>query len=283
MTAVARYGLLLAAVLCLAADAPNDAERRAIDALARTVDGAMVYSHKGRVYRIDIGATEPTDLGPGKFARWSKDGKHIAVVDGDDLIVMNADGTDRTTLLDDVYVKDGCPIEFHPDGEHVLFVRRGQPPAMVNIDTKQVHETNLRANYTGELSISADGKRMCARLGHDLFAIDTATGKHRRYGRGCSSNVSPSGKLILQNTGDHRRVAITPWAGGKADHADVRTLSPDKTWDNHHWSNHEHYIAAQGDRGRNEAYVVHLPTNTAVRMTWTGKVAYPDVHIGDAR
>jgi len=54
---------------------------------------------------------------------------------------------------------------------------------------------------------------------------------------------------------------------------------PDSKWDNHHWSNHEDWIAAQGDGGRKEAYVFHLPSNTGYRVTFEGKVGCPDVWI----
>lgn len=261
-------------------DKASEAERKALDALAEEADGKIAFARKGKVYVVRIGHWKPVELGRGQYARWSPDGNSLAVYDRGKVYMVDAGNGKRKLLAKDADSKDGCPVEFHPDGRHVLYWTKREGFRGADVKTGKTIELNLPGKYSGSACLSADGKKMAARWGHDLYAIDVEKGKHRKYGRGCSPGVSPDGRWLMKNDGGHRTVTIRRWDGkGKKRKIDVRTCKPDRKWDNHHWSNHTDYIAAQGDGRQHEAYVVRISTNRCTRISWMGKTGYPDVWI----
>ena len=65
-------------------------------------DGSKISVEGDGVYVIDVGSGTPihlTGVGTGTVS-WSPDGSTIAIFDGGDIVVMNADGTDRTRIAD---------------------------------------------------------------------------------------------------------------------------------------------------------------------------------------
>jgi Tol biopolymer transport system component len=65
-------------------------------------DGSKISVEGDGVYVIDVGSGTPihlTEVGTGTVS-WSPDGSTIAIFDGGDIVVMNADGTDRTSIAD---------------------------------------------------------------------------------------------------------------------------------------------------------------------------------------
>jgi Tol biopolymer transport system component len=283
--------ILAAAALTAAAAAAEDArephypkdasaaEREALDRLAAEVEGAVVYTGGGHVRKVIIGDWRVTDLGEGDFARWSADGNRLAVYDDGDLYVIDADGSNRTLLVKDADKKDGCPVEFHPNNREVVFWKKKGGFHAADIETLNVRRLNAPGTYTGSACISADGKRMAVRWGHNLYAVDLENKRHHKYASGCSPGVSPDGKLVMNNDGGHRTVTIRGWDGKGEQKIHSKALSPDNRWDNHHWSNHSDYIAAQGERGGGYAYVVNVAANRATRVTWESRIGYPDVWI----
>lgn len=253
-------------------------ERRKLDELDKQIDGFAVYTRKGHVWKVTIGDWSAKDLGKGDFARIAPDGKHIAVLDGDTVYAMNADGSERKKLTDGARKSRNCPLEFHANSREIIYGTKNGFRA-VDIKSRKSRDMNLPGKYAEEPSISADGKKLAARWGKDLYAVDIPAGKHRKFARGCSSNVSPDGKHLLNNNGGHRTVTIQSWDGKKKQKLDNRSMKPDRQWDNHHWSNHVDYFCAQGERGPVEAYVVHVPSKTVTRISFNGHAVYPDLWV----
>jgi hypothetical protein len=275
--------LLVCAPPARAAQPLSSDEKEALAELARQIDGALIFTERGRVKKVVIGDDQVTDLGPGEYARWSRDGKHIAVfVEGkpDRIDVMDADGGRRRTLYEGAEGGNGCPIDFHPNNREILFYHRDGFHT-VSLETGQARKVELPAKYNGEPAFSDDGKRLACRWGGDLYAVDLAAGKHRKYAGGCSAGVSPDGQWLMRNLGDHRQLAIEAWAGGGEFRLDTKTCLPDGSWDNHHWSNHNDFIAAGGDGRYRFPYVVQVSKN---RATLVAREAgeYPDLWIDSA-
>jgi hypothetical protein len=107
-----------------AADGPTPDERAALARLAQVIDGEVVFGHDGRIQKVVIGNPAPIDLGPGKCARFSADGKRLVVMHDRAVLVMNADGSERTQVVSDARYGSGCPVEFHPNGREILFQRK---------------------------------------------------------------------------------------------------------------------------------------------------------------
>lgn len=260
-------------------DAASPAERKALDALAERVEGAIVYCTKGRGWLVRIGHWKPQDLGPADYARVSGDASRVALAHRGKLFVVDVAKGTRKQLDAKVDPKDGCPIDFHPDGKSIVYWRKDKGFSLRSADDREGTALKLPGRYSGAPSVSADGLRMACRWGNDLYAIDLAKGSHRKYARGCSPGVSPDGQWLMNNNGGHRTMTIQSWDGKQRRKIDIRTARPDRKWDNHHWSNHVDYIAAQGEGRRGEAYVVQISENLCTRVTWQGHVSYPDVAI----
>ena len=260
-------------------DAASEAERKTLDALALRVEGAVVYCTRGRAWLVSIGHWKPQDLGPADFARISGDASHVALVHRDKLFVVDTVKKTRKQLDARVGRKDGCPIDFHPNGRSIVYWRNDKGFCVRSVDDQEGKNLELPGKYSGAPSVSADGMRMACRWGNSLYAIDLAKGTHRKYARGCSPGVSPDGQWLMNNNGGHRTVTIQSWDGKQRRKIDTRTARPDRRWDNHHWSNHGDYIAAQGEGQRGEAYVVQISENLCTRVSWQGHVSYPDVAI----
>jgi len=247
---------------------------------APPIAGEVVFARKGHIWKATLGEKDPADLGEGEFARWSADGERLAIYHRGRVYVADADGANRRLVTDRADTGDGCPIEFHPDGQHVLFHRKKKGFALAEIATGKVIELGLPGQYTGEPTFDATGRKLVARWGQDLYAIDVERREHRKFGKGCSPGVSPDGSLVMQNLGGHRTIAVSRWAGGEREVIKAKGIDPDGTWDNHHWSNHPDWVAAQGDGKRRESYVVHLPTGRGYRVTWGGgRTGYPDLYV----
>jgi hypothetical protein len=259
-------------------DDASPAEQEALDWLSGRIHGAVVYARSGRVRKVVLGDGRAMDLGPGQYARWGPRGERVAVWHKGRVCVVRADGTGRRELARDARRDDGCPIEFHPDGREILYLAKGGFRA-VGVDGGPSRPLKLPGRYTGAPCLSADGSRMVARRGQNLFAIDLRAGTDRKYARGCSPGVSPDGRRLVSNVGGHRRLAVRPWGGGKPAYLHMRAPRGDREWDNHHWSNHADYIAAQGEGGPRDAYVVCISADRSVRVTWCGKVGYPDLFV----
>ncbi|MEX0653786.1 MAG: hypothetical protein WD534_15450 [Phycisphaeraceae bacterium] len=257
---------------------PSDDERQALAELAAEIDGAVVYTRDKRVRRVRIGEWKPEDLGAGEYARWSPDGRHLAVYHDGRVFVMQADGSERRALAKGDHA-DGCPIEFHANNRQVIYWKKESGFHVVDIETGESETLDLPGVYSGEPGISADGKRLAARWGNRLYAIDLEAGTHDQYARGCSAGVSPDGTRLMNNVGSHRQLEIHQWDDSDRMTLDTRDARPDRQWDNHHWSNHDDYLMAQGEGARAEAYVVRISANRPTRVTWEGDVLAPDLHV----
>jgi Tol biopolymer transport system component len=262
----------------------SDPAREALDQLAAEIEGAILYCGDDQVRKVVIGEWKPVDLGRGNYARWSPDGKKIAVWRRGRVWVMDADGSGRKQLVDDAAKEeDGSPIEFHTNGREIVYVKEDDGLWTVNIQNGATRKMDLPGEYTGEPCLSADGKRLAARRDNDLYAIDLVKKTHRQYARGCSPGVSPDGQRLMNNVGSHRQLAIRNWDGGGEFRIDTRTCRPDRQWDDHHWSNHTDYIMGQGEGRREEAYVLKISENRATRVSWEGGMNCSDLYVARAK
>ncbi len=261
---------------------PSPAEQAKLDQLNNEIDGAVVYSKGGRIFLVVIGEWNPIDLGAGLYARWSPHGDRIAVLEATGkVLVMDADGGNRIQLATGA-ATDNCPLEFHTNGQEVIWLSAGVWKA-TDIDSHDTRDlmSNPPHAYSGEAGISADGQRLACRASHDLYAIDLSGPSDRKYADGCSAGVSPNGQRVMNNVDGHASLQIRDWDGAKvfSVHA-ANGCDPDGSWDNHHWSNHDDYIAAKGDGSTKEAYLIKVSADLTTRVTWVGGVDYPDLYLG---
>jgi hypothetical protein len=262
------------------APSKKEAKRSPLDQLASEIQGAIVYSRNRHIYIVVIGDWKPIDLGRGEYARWSPDGKKIAVYDRRKIFVMDMDGSNRKLVTDEAWGEHGGPIEFHPNCREIIFIRRNKRGLWAaDISNGRMRKLADSRSYTpdriGELGISADGKRMVCRLNRDLYAIDLVKKTDHVYAKSaCSSGISPDGRWLMNNRGEHKSMDIRNWDGKR-----VRVLrSSIGRWDNQTWSNHKDYICAEGEE-TGDSYVIKVSANRATRVTWVGSTVYPDLYV----
>ncbi|MGI9244789.1 MAG: hypothetical protein ACR2RV_28560 [Verrucomicrobiales bacterium] len=259
------------------APAPTDEELQARDRLASEIEGAIIYTRRGRVKKVTIGEWSEVDLGEGYYVRWGPLGERIAVLDDGVVSVMDADGSNRKVLVDGgVKGGDGCMIEFHTNGREILYGTRRDGLWAVDIASKRTRNMNIPLNT--EFNISADGRHLVGRLGA-CFLVELPGTEIRPFADGCSPCVSPDGNLMTSNKPLHRTMDIQEWDGDRLFEINAMQLLPDARWDNMHWSNHNDFIAMQGDGSRKEAYAFHPRTNQGTRLTWNGRTKYPDLFV----
>ncbi|MEM7244039.1 MAG: hypothetical protein AAF533_01780 [Acidobacteriota bacterium] len=283
--------LWLATASCSSAPAPPPLPEpdAAHGGLSTLIEGSVVFTRQGRVLRVDVGTEGERELGAGDYARWSPDGTRLAVFvrtgEGAGRIELwDAEGQERKPLVEGAWEKHGCALEFHANGREIVFMKPEEDRVWaVNVETGVQRSLELPGQYTGEPGISADGTRLAMRWGHDLYAIDLVQRSHRKYARGCSSGTSPDGSRIMNNVGSHEELQLQPWGGGELVSVWASGCLPDRRWDNHHWSNDDDWIAAQGDskkESKREAYVVQVSTSRCFRLsTGGGFASYPDLFV----
>lgn len=313
--------LIAVAVTCLfpalrgaiAAPAPapyppkaTGAEQRALDQLASELEGFILYTRppsnaRGEkswmIEKIRIGEWQPVTVGSALFARWSPDGRQIAFANPGSVGVMGADGSRKRKLCDGAAGQGRlrpCPIDFHSDGEHIIFIRQRGGVSMVNIESGEVRDMGLPGPYTAEPQISADGTLFVARWQsaggtwaeqRRMVVVDIPGNIGRLYGAGCGATVSPDGRWFTINTGGHDTMLL--WHRGLKHVAEIdakKMVAPHHSWDNFHWSNHNDYMAVRSDGrwagmhvGPEDAYVIRVSKRRATRVTFGVEAEYPDL------
>ena len=85
--------------------------------------------------KVIVGEWEPVDLGEGDHARWGPRGGRIAVRSRGTVFVMDADGKGRRELVAIGGNLRNCPIEFHSNGEEVIYATPRDGLWAVRIDS----------------------------------------------------------------------------------------------------------------------------------------------------
>jgi len=252
------------------------------------INGKVVYTKDGIVRVHVLGDDNYTELGSGKFARWSPDGQKVAVLDGSIIYVVDADGTNRVELVTDAEGDKNCPLEFHTNGKEVLYILDDQIMA-VDIHTKAKRVLVDFVDCSGEIGMSADQNRVVCRDGHILRAIDLDTKKHTVFhDDNCSAGISPDGNFVTYNdngTPHHLNVYINKLndsCSGSSRYLRIsHSVMPDEIMgDNHHWSNHNDWITCEGDKKRNGVpYMINVKTKKGYEMVNVEGTKYPDLWV----
>jgi Tol biopolymer transport system component len=326
-------GGMIAPLVATESGQPNlkDANDQQIEALKRLdaeIDGWIVYTQQDRsadggwmVRKMEVGSWVPQDLGPGRFARWSGDGRRLAVWQQDDRIskheavgsvyVMDANGENRRRLMADVVARQfltGCPIDFHPDNQHVIVSKGrrrkdgtdGENLYLVDIDTGKAEKMDLGQKrgqtIDTEPQISADGRYLAVRTGGfgpkkrgggqgELTVFDLKTKKAVVYGRGCMAGISADGQWLFNNFRGHNRITMHNLKDTGQKVFLTTDAIDENQWDAGHWSNHPEYFAIRGEGGPWAVYICHFTAEeqTFTRVTFNGgHCEYPDLYVSKA-
>ncbi len=262
------------------ARAPTQDEQAALVQLDTVLDGAVVYAHDGRIRKVALGTVTPLDLGPGRCARFSPDGRRLAVYHDHAVFVMDADGKDRVELMGNVEHKRGCPMVFGGRGEQVIVWKKGEGLFSIRIDTRAMRRIDVKGELGSELDASNDGSRLLAREGDKIYAVELNNkNRRRKIGSGDYLSVSPDGRWTVR--GSDTVAHVEPWGKGAPFALDASVCRPERRWDNLSWSNHPNFMVAEGDRDGHFLCVVDVAAHRGTRVTWE-KAAYPDLFVAEA-
>ena len=229
------------------------------------------------IWKTEVGGWRAYCIAPhGRYPRWSPDGRRVAFIDGQRIMVVSAGGRWPRVLAT---AEDLNPraLAFHPNGREVWFTD-GNRIRAVGLWTRRVR-TVIEGMPYRSLDIAPDGRRLVvATSGHLIFACDLADGSVRRISTGCSPSLSPDGGLIAHNTGGHKRLLLRRWEDGAE--AGKVTAPPGCTFDNVAWSNHPRWIVSRTEQVDNQnALAQDTSDDSAVQITFTGDGDRPDLHV----
>jgi uncharacterized protein (TIRG00374 family) len=242
--------------------------------------GKVAFQRPDGIYTVSVGSgkRDATRLHTsGRTPRWSPDGRHIAFIDGNRIMIMNARGKELRELTTTAKGKALC---FHPDGRRVLYTDRKTIKA-VNIKTGTI-TTLANGNEFFELDISHDGAILVATEkktlgGYRVVAIDLAKKNRHTVSRGCSASISPAGSTITVNTSDHRELLLFDRKDNKQV-ASVKMIEG-KTFDNQYWANHPDWIASKSEGEFEDIYLHHISSSAGFQVTFLGHSDRPDYFI----
>jgi|GEM_PF-1265703 len=293
----------------------NSDERHALAELDQAIDGEIVYAKflgEGRtnIEKIRIGEWEPVPLiTDGQYPRWSPDGQQIAFFkakpDGNqstfwlpgELWVMDSDGKNLRLLTTEIAAGELgllCPLDFHPNGDEIVFLNADYHLKAISLKTGAVRRLGTGDYYTGEPQLSNDGRYLVTRgdsrgSGGDferpVILVDLVAGKEEPYSFGCCSTISPDGGWLTTNSPNHREMYF--WSRQLDQQAAFfakKSLKPHGLWDNWHWSNHPRYLAVKSDgkpaNGKpDDAFVLDIATRKSTRVTFDRDIDYPDLFV----
>jgi len=288
---------------------PTDAQRQALDQLDAQLDGWILYTQEDKaaeqggwtVRKMKISDWRPIDLAPGRFARWSPDGRHIAVWVADrtrnahyavgTVYVMDANGRNRRPLMNDVVAwqfRTGIPIEFHADGRHVIVSKgreegqygKGDHLYLVDIRTGRAERLDLGLDvdqgqtYNTEPQIDAKGRYLAMRISGveeiggggngPLGLFDLREKKLLRvFGHGCMAGLSPDGQWLMNNFRGHNRITFHHRTDdGREVFVSAGEKIGESAWDAAHWSNHPDWFAIRGEGKAWPVYIASFSENS---------------------
>jgi len=175
------------------------------------------------IRRLDsVGSSDEED------PSWSPDGSQIAYTDGDDIYVVDADGTNTRALTDD-HLEATFPA-WSPTGEWIAFITQEGRITMAHPDGSGRHDVGGRS--AGWLSWSPDGTKIAfaddgpARRWQDIYVAD-ADGGHAHDitpwpGYQGMPSWSPDGTQLIYGL-------VETKDGHVGEHTDLYVMNPDGT------------------------------------------------------
>lgn len=239
--------------------------------------GKTVYQRPDGIYMIRTGEQSSQRLlDYGTNPRWSPDGKQVAFIHGNAIMLLTVKNRQVRQLATAAKAKALC---FFPDGRSVLFtddklLRR------VEIKSRKI-KTLLKDGQFYEVAIAKDGKRLAATVhgstGFKVRIYDLKSGVNRTVSRGCSASISPDGDKVTVNGGKHRVLHIYQWDSLKKA---GRVHAPaGRKFDNQLWSNSPEWLVSTSEGKHHDIFLHHIASDSSYQITTSGDCDRADLYV----
>ncbi len=131
--------------------------------------------------------------------RWSPDGKHIAFIHDNTIMLFSKNTGKIKQLAKAGKAKALC---FYPDGKSIIY------PNNKNLRRVDISNGKVTPLLTGdsfyEVDMAVKGNRLATTVktitGYKVQVFDLQNGSVRTVSRGCSASLSPDGNMVTVNT-----------------------------------------------------------------------------------
>jgi len=239
--------------------------------------GKIVYQRPDGIYSLNIAESKTKQIVPyGTYPRWSPDGKLIAFVHNNAIMIVNDAGGGPKAIA---HAEKARAVCFTPDGKAVLFTD-GNYLKKVELHNHQV-TILLKDNEFREVDISARGDRLAATVrtpfGIKVRVFELKSGLSRTVANGCSASLSPDGELVTVNGRKHKKLYLYDW--GTLQVKGHVSSPPGIKFDNQYWSNNGQWLVSTSEGDYHDIFIHHVPSNTAYRLTTAGDCDRADLFV----
>lgn len=236
----------------------------------------LLYHRNDGIYLRTLGDRSARKLADrASYPRWSPDGKAFAFLRGNDIMLYRFSEKSEKKLTS---AGKGRALVFHPSGREVYFTD-GDSVRAVDIRNGSTH-TILKGPAFMELDIARDGTFLAATvktIGYRVRRYDLPDGRETEMGRGCSASISPDGRQVTINIGDHTLLSLRDSRTGK-ERGRVKAPKGYKL-DNQKWSNHADWIATVTEGKRQDILIQRATDDSPWRVTDEGDCDRPDLWV----
>lgn len=241
-----------------------DKQDKAAHSIA-ALPGKVVYQRPGGIYVTDLTTRQEKMLAErGTYPRWSADGRFIAYVLDQSIMLLDYKSGKSRELAQ---AADPRAVCFHSNKNAVLYTD-GKFLRQVDIETLKVNDL-LNDGRIREIDLNNSGEKLAVTV-KTVFGFEVRIYEHpflvgHVVARGCSASLSPDGKFVTVNSGDH--TALYLYNSTSRQKSGQVSAPPGERFDNQFWSNHPDWIVATSEGNKKNIFIHNVKKGSYLQVT----------------